>query len=178
MKFVARLKDSNDSDGVFAARVDVYTSYLEIIQKRIGNYAQRLTHAQVQGSIAKKANSGDENADVTAKVSTKSSYVTPWMQVDNEFHEPRGYIWVVYNLMSAMKIDFKKAIDSKEGMNFVDGILSQLNSASQDNIWYVYTGAFSLKKTYKSANDPLMLSGYLSRANADILELIRRLDKN
>ena len=87
--YLDRLSDEDQTDAQFYARADNLASYLNLVEKQLGNFSQRLS-----ASVGQVRLNTDLSDDPQARQSTPGHRLvvtrTPWMQIDNEFYEARG----------------------------------------------------------------------------------------
>ena len=166
-RYLNRLGDDQAADGNFFARADNLSLYLQVVEKRLGSYAQRLA-ASVGRMSFNRDLAGDPNARQAQAKPEQSEVKTPWMQRDNVFFETRGYAWALLHTLKAVEYDFHDVLAGKNAVVSLKQIIRELES-TQDFIWspVILNGmGFALV-----ANHSLVMASYISRANAAIIDL-------
>ncbi len=158
-EYRAALIDGKDQSARFFTRADNLRAYLQVVEKRIGSYAQRLS-----------ASVGDEHLIAVFVDPTQAQRLekTPWNKIDDNFYEARGYAWALLHMMQALSIDFATVLEGKNAQVSIDQIIRDLHGATQRK-WspMVLNGhGYGLL-----ANHSLVLASYLSRANAAVIDL-------
>ncbi len=167
-RYLERLADEQEYDGQFFTRADNLAAYLELVRKRLGNIGQRLG-----ASIGEHRFNIDLAGDPSARQSTPTPgqqwVQTPWLQVDNVFYESRGYTWALLHMLKALAIDFQPVLRDKNAQVSLEQIIRLLEAANA-GMWspIVLNGSgFGLL-----ANHSLVMSSYISSANAAVGDLI------
>jgi len=165
--YLTRLADPTIQDAQFFARADNLRDWFKVVEKRLGDLSQQLS-----ASVGSRRLNTDLGGDSAARQSTYSSQdvdvKTPWLDVDDIFYEARGASWVLIHLLRAIEIDFKTVLQKKNALVNLRQIIRELE-ATQKTIWspMVLNGSdFGL-----FANHSLVMSSYISRANAAIIDL-------
>lgn len=163
-----RLADPQDSNTQFYARSDNLRSWLYLVSKRLGGLSQRLS-----ASVGRSRINTDLSNDASAEQSTPAGQIvtvkTPWMQIDDVFWEARGATWAQIQLLKAIEKDFAHVLEDKNARTSFQQIIMELE-ATQEPIWSPMIlngdefGFFS--------NHSLVMSSYISRANAATIDLI------
>ena len=99
---------------------------------------------------------------------------TPWLKIDDNFYEARGYTWALREQLEAIRIDFGPVLRDKNAMVSLEQVIRELHE-SQNPLGspMVLNG----KPFGFFANHSLVMANYISRANAaviDLRELLRR----
>jgi hypothetical protein len=172
-RYFRRLSDEKAQDGQFFARADNLTAYLEVVEKRLGSLAQRLSYAVGQSRLNTDL-AGDPNARQSTAVARQSRTKTPWLQIDDVFFEARGYTWALLHTLEAMQIDFEPVLKDKNALVSLQQITRELKN-TQNTIW----SPMILNGTGfgPMANHSLVMASYISRANAAITDLRSLLQK-
>lgn len=172
-RYFNRLTDDKALDGQFFARADNLTAYLEVVEKRLGSLAHRLSYAVGQSSLNTDL-AGDRSARQSTPVPEQSLKKTPWLQIDDIFFEARGYTWALLHTLRAMEIDFEAVLKDKNALVSLRQITRELEN-TQDTIW----SPMILNGTGfgPMANHSLVMASYISRANAAIGDLRSLLQK-
>lgn len=172
-RYFARLSDEKAQDGQFFARADNLTSYLELVEKRLGNLAQRLSYAVGENNLNTTL-AGDPSARQSTPVPAESTNKTPWMKIDDVFFEARGYTWALLETLQAMEIDFEPVLKDKNALVSLRQIIRKLQD-TQDPIW----SPMILNGTGfgPMANHSLVMASYIARANAAVIDLRKLLQQ-
>jgi hypothetical protein len=165
--YLRRLYDDKATDGQFFARADNLTVYLEVVEKRLGSLAQRLSYAVGQDRLNTDL-AGDPSARQSTPVPDQAETKTPWLQIDDVFFEARGYTWALLHILEAMEIDFEPVLADKNAVVSVEHITRELKN-TQNTIWTPMilngTGFGPM------ANHSLVMASYISRVSAAIADL-------
>jgi hypothetical protein len=165
--YLLRLSDNRQYDGQFFARADNLTDYLQVVSKRLGSLAQRLSYAVGQDQLDTTL-AGDPNARRSKPTPEETRTKTPWNKIDNYFFEARGYTWALLESLKAIQIDFAPVLENKSAVVSMKQIIRELEN-TQKPIW----SPMILNGTGfgPMANHSLVMASYISRANAAIIEL-------
>lgn len=162
-----RLLDDNDTDAQFFARADNLTAWLQVVEKRLGSLSQRLS-----ASVGQERRDTNLANDPAARQSTPSPSViydrTPWLQVDDVFHESRGYVWALLHLCRAVEIDFRSSLEKKNAITSLQQIIRELEEAQRpvSSPMVLNGSGFGWVANYS-----LTMANYISRANAAVIDL-------
>lgn len=172
-RYFKRLSDDNPADGQFFARADNLTTYLGLVEKRLGSLAQRLSYAVGQEHLNTDL-AGDPSARQSKPAPTHATNKTPWMQIDDVFFEARGYTWALLHTLQAMEIDFEPILKNKNALVSLQQIGRELRN-TQNPIW----SPMILNGTGfgPMGNHSLVMASYISRANAAIIDLRKLLEQ-
>jgi hypothetical protein len=166
-RYLNRLSDQQAFDGQFFARADNLTSYLQVVEKRLGNLAQRLSYAVGQNRLNTDL-AGDPSARQSTPVPAQSHTKTPWLMIDDIFFEARGYTWALLHMLESIEIDFDAVLKDKNALVSLKQITRELQN-TQNPIW----SPMILNGTGfgPMGNHSLVMASYISRANAAIGDL-------
>ncbi|WP_420825850.1 DUF2333 family protein [Thiocystis violacea] len=172
-RYLKRLSDPASRDAQFFARADNLVSYLQVVEKRLGNMSQRLSYAVGQEDLNTDL-AGDPSARQSTPVPQEASTKTPWGQIDDVFFEARGYTWALMHTLKAMELDFESVLKNKNAQVSLKQIVRKLQ-ATQNPMW----SPLILNGTGfgPMSNHSLVMASYISRANAAILDLRRLLQE-
>jgi len=167
------LSDTRAMHAQFFARADNLTTYLEVVEKRLGSLAQRLSYAVGQARLD-TALAGDPSARQSTPVPTKTRTKTSWFKIDDIFFEARGYTWALLETLEAMEVDFEPVLKDKNAVVSLEQITRELRN-TQNTIW----SPLILNGTGfgPMANHSLVMASYISRVNAAITDLRSLLQK-
>lgn len=166
-RYLNRLADENAYDGQFFTRSDNLRSYLQVVEKRLGNLAQQLA-ASVGQTRDNIDLAGDPKASQSTATPEQAWVKTPWLKIDDIFFEARGYTWALLHTLQALEIDFKGVLNDKNALVSLRHIIHELEN-TQQIVWspMIMNGTgFGLL-----ANHSLVMASYISRANAAIIDL-------
>lgn len=164
-RYLARLGNGGTE---FYARADNLREWLGLVSRRLGGLSQRLSASvgehQLNTGLAGEPSARQAAAEPKLQVYTK----TPWLEVDDVFYEARGSAWAIIEFLRAAEIDFHDVLQNKNALVSLRNIIRELEP-SQRTVWspMVLNGrGFGF-----TANYSLILTSYLARANAALLEL-------
>jgi len=170
--YLTRLSDDNQEDAQFYARTDNLVTWLNLVEKRLGNLSQKLS-ASVEKERLNTDLSGDTAATQSTYKPSELKVQTDWFKIDDNFFEARGSTWALIHLMKAIEIDFKGVLQKKNALISLRQIIRELES-TQESIWtpMILNGSgFGF-----FANHSLVMASYISRANAGIIDLRQLLE--
>lgn len=166
-RYLAGLADPANTEMQFFARADNLRDWLKVVGIRLGSLSQRLS-----ASVGQQRINTDLAGDAAARQSTRSqsevTVKTPWLEIDDVFYEARGTCWALIHLLRAIEIDFRDVLEKKNAVRSVQQIIRELE-ATQRTVWspVVLNGSdFGF-----FANYSLVMSSYVARANAGIIDL-------
>ncbi|MDQ3775331.1 MAG: DUF2333 family protein [Pseudomonadota bacterium] len=164
-RYLARLENPSRGEARFFVRTDNLRSWLELVAKRLGDLAHRLS-----------ASVGVDDLDAyavwdlaAATEGAERAYKTPWLAVDDTFYEARGATWALLHFMYAIQIDFEPVLHDKKAMVSFKQIIRKLDQAER-HMW----SPIILNGTGYGvvANHSLALASYISRADAAVIDLL------
>jgi hypothetical protein len=172
-RYFDRLTDDKSSDGQFFTRADNLRSYLAVVEKRLGSLAQRLSYAVGQSHLDTSL-AGEPAGQQARPASQETQNKTPWLQIDDNFFEARGYTWALLHTLKALSVDFESVLKDKNALVSLQQIIRELEN-TQNTIW----SPMILNGTGfgPMANHSLVMASYISRANAAIIDLRSLLEK-
>lgn len=166
-----RLSDKSEKNAQFFTRADNLNTWLADVSTRLGSLSQKLS-----ASVGQRRINTDLAGDAEAVQSTATSQVvevkTAWNKIDDVFYESRGSAWALIHLLKAVDRDFAAVLDKKNARISLLQIIRELE-ATQGFVWspLILNGSeFGLW-----ANHSLVMSSYITRANAAIIDLRRLL---
>ncbi|ALG69371.2 DUF2333 family protein [Beggiatoa leptomitoformis] len=165
-KYLHKLTDAKKSEQ-FSARADSLRLWLDTVTLRLGNLSQRLSSSVGESRLNIEL-AGDPKGQSTAPQLASSKEKTPWVEIDDVFFEARGTSWALIHLLKAIEFDFKDILESKNATPLLRQAIKELE-ATQKSVWspMILNGSeFGL-----FANHSLVMSSYISRAQAIISEL-------
>jgi len=168
-----RLSDASVRDAQFYARADNLNNWLGEVSTRLGSLSQNLS-----ASVGQRRINTDLAGDAQASQSTATGKVvevkTSWNKIDDVFYEARGSAWALIQLLRAIDQDFASILEKKNARISLLQIIRELES-TQAFVWspLILNGSeFGF-----SANHSLVMSSYITRANAAIIDLRRLLSQ-
>lgn len=173
--YLQRLGDADDGNAHFYARADNLADFFQVASTRLGSLSQRLS-ASVGQIRLDNVPSADEstNMDVVNAPGGGKMVKTPWLKIDDNFYEARGYTWTLLEQLKAIQKDFAPILRSKNADVGLAQVIRELEEAQKPlGSPVVLNGApFGF-----FANHSLVMANYVSRANAALIDL-RELLKN
>ncbi len=172
--YLARLGDAAGSNAHFYARADNLADYLQLVSARLGSLSQRLSASVGQIRIGDVDASDPAGASTVAVPGGGRLVKTPWMKIDDNFYEARGYTWTLLEQLRAIQRDFGPILRSKHADVSLEQVIRELEEAQRPlHSPMVLNGSpFGF-----FANHSLVMANYVSRANAaliDLRELLKR----
>ncbi len=166
-RYFKRLSDERDLDGQFFARADNLSTYLEVVEKRLGSLAQRLSYAVGQTHLHTEL-AGDPSARQSTPVPAQTQTKTPWLKIDDVFFEARGYTWALLHTLQSIEIDFESVLKDKNALVSLQQINRELKN-TQNTVW----SPMILNGTGfgPMGNHSLVMASYISQVNAAIGDL-------
>lgn len=163
--YLARLQGGKGKPANFYARADNLREWLGVVEKRLGSLSQRLSASVGQIRIDMDAeNKSNEDAGSGGLVEVR----TPWLEIDDVFYEARGTAWALVHFLKAAEHDFAEVLQKKNARVSMKQIVRELE-ATQDTVWspMILNGrGFGLVTNYS-----LIMTSYISRANAAVIDL-------
>ncbi len=165
--YLSRLSKTSDTNAQFYARADNLVDWLDLVKKRLGSLAQRLS-----ASVGKEQLDTSLAGDAEAKQSTpnaNSNFVkTSWFEIDDVFYEARGQTYALIHLLRAVEVDFGDVLQKKNALVSLRQIIRELEG-TQQAIWspIILNG----KGFGFVTNHSLVMASYISRANAALIDL-------
>ena len=165
--YLTRLSDPAQPNAQFYARADNLSTWLGLVEKRLGSLSQRLS-----ASVGQERLNTDLSGDTAATQSTAApgevDVKTSWFEIDDVFYEARGSAWALVHFLKAMEVDFHEVLRKKNALISYRQIIRELES-TQDPLHapMVLNG----DKFGVFANHSLVMANYISRANAAIIDM-------
>ena len=165
--YFGRMGDEGESRSQFYARADNLRYWLAIVETRLGSLSQRLS-----ASVGTRRLNTDLAGDAAAKQSTNApselEVKTPWTEIDDVFYETRGSAWALLHFLKAVEVDFADVLQKKNALVSLQQIIRDLEATQQT----VYSPLILNGSGFGMfANHSLVMSSYISRANAAIIDL-------
>ena len=168
-----RLAGLKGPDAQFFARADNLREWLSQVEKRLGSLTQRLGNS-VATTVINTDLAGDAAAEATSTLPDTVRVRTSWFEIDDIFYEARGTSWALVHFFRAAELDFAQVLADKNARASVRQIIRELEASLKPiHSPLIMNGSgFGL-----FANHSLVLSSYLARANAAIINLRELLDQ-
>ncbi len=166
-EYLHRLQDPQNQEAQFYARADNLNYWLTTVGTRLGSYSQRLA-ASVGPDRINTNLSGDLGATSSSEAPGLVSVRTPWLEIDDVFYETRGYCWALSQSLRAIEYDFADVLEKKRAKESLQQIIRELDG-TQRTLWspvVLNGGGYGML-----ANHSLVMSNYVSRANAALIDL-------
>ncbi|MGA9828280.1 MAG: DUF2333 family protein [Rhodanobacteraceae bacterium] len=165
--YLGRLDDDDEGNAQFYARADNLADYLQLVSTRLGSLSQRLSASVGQIRIDTDL-AGDRNAKQSTPGPGARVIKTPWLKIDDNFYEARGYTWALREQLEAMRVDFGAVLRDKNAMVSLEQVTRELDESQKpmSSPMILNGSPFGL-----FANHSLVMANYISRANAAIIDL-------
>lgn len=166
-RYLESLGDAENPTAQFYARADNLHDWLKVVAIRLGSISQRLSASVGQTRINTNL-AGDAEAQLSTAQADEIRVKTPWLEVDDVFYEARGTCWALIHFMRAIEIDFREVLRKKNAVRSLQQIIRELEATQRPiSSPYVLNGSdFGFFSNYS-----LVMSSYISRANAAIIDL-------
>jgi hypothetical protein len=161
-RYINRLYDKGQNRATFYARADNLRQYLELVEKRLGDYSTRLSA------------SSDRHQNLIIPVRSKdlvgSTTIsrTPWLEIDNIFYEVRGAAWALLHIFKSIEYEFNDVLIDKHALDTMKRMINELENCLAPVLSPVILNGDGFGIT---ANYSLTLANYIARANAAALDL-------
>ncbi|NBC11123.1 MAG: DUF2333 family protein [Planctomycetes bacterium] len=160
---------SGERNAGFFVRADNLRAYLEVVEKRLGSYGQRLAASVGDPELTAALDSRRAAAEGEMPVIQQQTIdPTPWHEIDDVFYEARGYAWALLHMMNAIQIDFATVLRQKNAEVSMKQIIADLEHAVVRKYSPIVLNGHGFGML---ANHSLVLASYLGRANAAIIDL-------
>lgn len=146
-------------DANFYARADNLRQYLEVLEKRLGDYSNRLS-ASTADPVSGGAAGDERRQGVVAR--------TPWLKIDDRFFEARGYAWAAMHVLKAIEFDFRDILGNKTALVSLQQVIRELENSQQSHLSPVILNGSGFGVF---ANYSLTLANFIARANAATIDL-------
>ena len=166
-RYLHELTEPQKTGTQFFSRADNLRDWLKIVANRLGSLSQRLSASVGQKRINTDL-AGEPDASGSTYQSSSVEVKTPWLEIDDVFYEARGTCWALIHLLRAIEVDFGQVLQKKNAVRSLQQIIRELES-TQRRVWspMVMNGSdFGF-----FANYSLVMSSYISRANAGLIDL-------
>jgi len=170
-QYLKKLKDVSQQNAQFYARADNLNEWLSLVEKRLGSLSQRLSAARPQVRVNTDL-AGDSKAEQSTQANSEIVTETSWFDIDNNFYEARGTAWALIHLLRAAEIDFREVLEDKNALVSLRQIVRELEATQQPVRSLMILNGSGLGMF---ANHSLVMSSYITRANAAIADLRRLL---
>jgi len=166
-KYLDSLRDTSQQNAQFYARSDNLNEWLGLVEKRLGSLSQRLSAARPQVRVNTDL-AGDKNAEQSTEANSEVTTKTPRLEIDDNFFEARGTAWALIHYLRAAEIDFQDVLIDKNALVSLQQIIRELEATQQPIRSLVILNGSGLGMF---ANHSLVMSSYITRANAAIADL-------
>ena len=166
-RYLNDLSSQSNQGTQFYARADNLRDWLAIVEKRLGSLSQRLSASVGQERVNTDL-AGEPGATQSTQTPAQLAIKTPWLEIDDVFYEARGTTWALVQIMHAVEIDFRNILNKKNAAVSLRQIIRELEAAQQPVFSPVVLNGrgFGLVTNYS-----LVMSAYISRANAALIDL-------
>lgn len=169
--YLDKLVDVTKQDAQFYARADNLNEWLNLVEKRLGSLSQRLSAARPQVRVNTDL-AGDSNAAQSTQTNSQVLTKVSWWDIDDNFYEARGTAWALIHFLKAAEIDFRQVLEDKNALVSLQQIVRELESTQQPIGSPIILNGSGMGVF---ANHSLVMSSYITRANAAIADLRRLL---
>jgi len=166
-RYRSRLVDANPADGNFFARADNLREWLAVVEKRLGNLSQRLS-ASIGQRRVNVSLANDPAARAAKDEPGEVNVQTAWLEIDDVFYEARGTAWALAQFLRAAEKDFAGVLEDKNANRTLAQVIRELEDALVPMRSPVVLNG---QRYGIFANHSLVMAGYLSRANAAVINL-------
>jgi len=168
-----RLSGLDRADAQFFARADNLREWLAQVEKRLGSLTRRLGDS-VATDVINTDLAGERANDANTTLPDRVTVRTSWFEIDDVFFEARGTAWALVHFFRAAELDFSNVLADKNAEASVRQIIRELEASlkSISSPMIINGGGYGL-----FANHSLVMSNYLARANAAIINLRELLDE-
>ena len=166
-RYLHELTEPQKTGTQFFSRADNLRDWLKIVANRLGSLSQRLSASVGQKRINTDL-AGEPDASGSTYQSSSVEVKTPWLEIDDVFYEARGTCWALIHLLRAIEVDFGQVLQKKNAVRSLQQIIRELES-TQRRVWSpMVMNGFDFGFF---ANYSLVMSSYISRANAGLIDL-------
>lgn len=169
--YLDKLTDVGQQDAQFYARADNLNEWLNLVEKRLGSLSQRLSASRPQIRINTDL-AGDNNAEQSTQANSVVRTKVSWFKIDDNFFEARGTAWALIHFLRAAEIDFEQVLADKNALVSLRQIIRELEATQQPIRSPMILNGSGMGMF---ANHSLVMSSYITRANAAIADLRRLL---
>ena len=166
-RYRSRLVDANPAGGNFFARADNLREWLAVVEKRLGNLSQRLS-ASIGQRRVNVSLANDPAARAAKDEPGEVNVQTAWLEIDDVFYEARGTAWALAQFLRAAEKDFAGVLEDKNANRTLAQVIRELEDALVPMRSPVVLNG---QRYGIFANHSLVMAGYLSRANAAVINL-------
>ena len=166
-RYLQKLKNPQQQDAQFYARADNINEWLALVEKRLGSLSQRLSAARPQIRVNTDL-AGDKSNEQSTQSSSQVATKTSWFKIDNNFFEARGTAWALIHFLKAIEIDFREVLINKNALVSLQQIIRELEATQRPIRSLMILNGSGLGIF---ANHSLVMSSYITRANAAIADL-------
>lgn len=130
-----------NGSATFYPRVDNLIELLKECNSRLGGINARLAHAPRDPKwVLTEETAGDPFQQGEKMLQSR----TPWRQIDDNFYYSRGVVFVLRQMMLAIRYEFREVLELKKSMELVDRIIELLNLCQFEPIYVANGGRASL----------------------------------
>ncbi|MGQ0594670.1 MAG: DUF2333 family protein [Gammaproteobacteria bacterium] len=166
-RYLERLQDPARG-AEFYVRADNLREWLSLVGKRLGDLSQRLGASVGEGSEPVNAGRPADAQAPAPESIRRLAARTPWLHLDDVFYDARGATWAILHFLRAAAIDFEPVLQNKNAEVSLRQVIRELEQ-TQSPVWspVILNGTgFGLL-----ANHSLVMTSYISRANAALIDL-------
>ena len=116
---------------------------------------------------------GDKNANQSTPNDSEVKIKVSWFKIDDNFYEARGTAWALIHFLKAAELDFQQVLQDKNAIVSLRQIIRELEATQQPVRSFMILNGSGMGVF---ANHSLVMSSYITRANAAIADLRRLLN--
>jgi hypothetical protein len=113
--YLSELGDTSNHSGQFFARADNLSTWLSLVEKKLGSLSQRLSSSVGQVRVNTDL-AGEKKAEQSTSTPKMLIVKTPWMEIDNVLYEARGTTWALLHFLKAIEKDFYAVLKDKNAV--------------------------------------------------------------
>ena len=171
--YLNQLSEQAQTKSQFFTRADNLNELLAVVEKRLGNFSQRL-NASVEELRVNTDLAGDPEARQSTSTPGLLIAKTPWLHIDDVFYETRGYVWALSHILRAVEIDFEDVLKKKNAVASLKQVIRLLEQALVSPSSPIVLNGDPMGWV---ANYSKSMVSYVSPANAAIIDLRNLLTK-
>ncbi|MCK0537333.1 DUF2333 family protein [Alcanivorax quisquiliarum] len=158
-RYLGRLSDPADDSARFYTRADNLNYWLGEVQNRLGSLSLRLSNSVGRAQL---------DVDLDASDGPGRTDKTPWLKIDDVFYEARGASWALLHLLQAAEIEFADVLRQKNAQVSMRQMVRELEATQEPmrSPLILNGSGFGVL-----ANHSLVMANYISRANAQLIDL-------
>lgn len=158
-RYLGRLADPADDSARFYARADNLNYWLGEVQNRLGSLSLRLSNSVGRAQL---------DVDLDDSDGPGRTDKTPWLKIDDVFYEARGASWALLHFLQAAEIEFADVLRQKNAQVSMRQMVRELEATQEPLRSPVILNGSGFGML---ANHSLVMANFISRANAQLIDL-------